>query len=205
MVLQLLYRHLALVVADDHVVDRGLAQDARKLLTLLRHHRLEAVRCALADQHDAGGAYHAVHCVHVGIGRHAGLRNPLHTYAITHVGQSPCGGSRLAFDLVVHAGLQATGECPHRRDHADYDADDQVQPPPAENQAEQQHQHNGNQEGQNHKRDKLLIPSLLQLKGLPQLGARLLALLLLRSLGSLLLFLDPYVLFILRHGTNNKA
>ena len=146
-----------------------------------------------------------MHCVHVGVGRHAVLRNPLHAHTVTHIGQSPCGGSGLALNLVIHAGLQAAGEHPHRRHRADDDAHDQVQPPPAENQAEQQHQHNGNQESQNHERDKLLIPALLQLEGLPQLGARLLALLLLGGLSCLLFFLDPYVLFILRHGFNNKA
>ena len=63
--LQLAERDLALVVADDDVVDRGLAHHPGVALLLLGEQALDAVRGALGDQDDARPADHAVHGVEV--------------------------------------------------------------------------------------------------------------------------------------------
>ena len=61
--LELRERHLALLVADEDLVDRRLADDPGDALLLLREEALHAVRHALGDQDDAGPADDAVHGV----------------------------------------------------------------------------------------------------------------------------------------------
>ena len=57
---ELAQRDLALVVADDDVVDRGVADDAGDLLLLLREQAADPARHALGDQDHPGPAEHPV-------------------------------------------------------------------------------------------------------------------------------------------------
>ena len=128
--LQLAQRDLALVVADDDVVDRGLAHHPGVALLLLREQALDAVRGALGDQDDARPADHAVHGVEVRGARDARGDPP----RAPHVLQRPARGARLALGLGVHRPLHPPAEDAHRRQHTDRDADRQHQPVHVEDQ-----------------------------------------------------------------------
>src|SRR5699024_5078995 len=83
---------------------------------------------------------------------------------------------------------------------------DEVHPPPAEDGGEQEKKHDGHQKAHQHQRDQLLIALPLQLEGLPQLAALLLAGGALGGLFCLLVFLLADVLsHVLQDRTCNET
>src|SRR3954465_1650286 len=94
---ELAQRHLALVVTDDDVVDRGVADDPRDLLLLLGEQSAHPVRGALADEDDPGPAEHP------GAGpRRGGPGAPGGAPPVTaHALEPPRRGARLTLHLPV--------------------------------------------------------------------------------------------------------
>ena len=80
-------RHLTLVVADDDLVDRGVADDAGGLLLLLCEQLLDTAGIALGDEDDARLTDHAMYGVEMGGTDHGLPDAPL----ATHVAQCPAG------------------------------------------------------------------------------------------------------------------
>src|SRR5699024_5185400 len=122
------------------------------------------------------------------------LDDSLHVNAVAQLGQGPCGCAGLAVVLLVDTLLHATGEYLHRLGDAQQDSEDEVHPPRAEDGGEQEKKHNAHQKTHQHQRDQLLIALPLQLEGLPQLAALLLAGGALGGLFCLLVFLLADVL-----------
>ena len=105
--LQLLDRHLPVLVADLEVIDRHVVGDPRDPLLLGREQARQPVRGALADQDHPGLADRPVHHVHVPVG---GDRRG-HRPAAAHALQDRGGGTGLARDRRV---LRRLGEPPER-------------------------------------------------------------------------------------------
>ena len=105
-VAELAQRDLALVVADDDVVDRGVADDAGDLLLLLREQAADPAGHALGDEDDPGPAEHAVDGVQLLGAGDAGGDPPVTAHALEH----PRGRSGLALDLAVGRALGPPAE-----------------------------------------------------------------------------------------------
>ncbi|CCG02988.1 protein of unknown function [Blastococcus saxobsidens DD2] len=103
---QLLQRHLALVVADDDVVDGGLADDPGDLLLLLRDQATDPAGHSFADEDDPRPAQHPVHRVHLRGAGHARADPPVPAHALEH----PRGRPRLALHLPVGRALGPAAE-----------------------------------------------------------------------------------------------
>ena len=104
---ELAQRDLALVVADDDVVDRGVADDPGDLLLLLGEQAADPARARPRRPGSMPGpAEHPVHGVELGGAGDAGGDPPVAAHALEH----PGGRARLALDLAVGRALGPAAE-----------------------------------------------------------------------------------------------
>ena len=171
MALKLGQRNLALLVADDNVVDRYVTDQPGSALLLLGQQRFNPCRRAFGDEDHARPAYHPVYGVEVTGDRHA-LGHP--PFAAQVVQRPPgCAGLTLRLAIDRFLGPAAEDEEGDQQAQDNPQHDEHVLGETADQDADCHRGGHDRQECADHVRQQAFVLGALHLKRLPQLGAAL--------------------------------